>query len=806
MKPSERQFQSREGKLERLAARVTAGEVVFFIGAGFSLESEHNSTQVLIARLLARIEGLCEAIAAHFPRETVLLETVHDIRRGLGTTFWLKEKKAPEAGSHGTLFDITEPPAQGGTAAGSGAEGTPKPPSILKSNLETLARNYYLINDWTCTSFERLISSFADLFPTNQPSEAFIEEVNRRENSLLANFHAIDPFKNTWKLGRINFQWLFGLYRDSKTAGAASQRPAAGKALFLETLGFLDAEVMAGEPTHPCFRHAAESSRCRLGRRHHVLSWLAAEGLSPTLVTTNYDLLIECAYRSAGLLPTNPPPSRWVSELEPIESARQARLPINSRYPCYTRIASAVDFFGNTKTLQSALIHKMHGCVESYRIAREKEDYAMARSILPTIVFTFREIQNWRDDAWSRDFLSTLLRTRTVVFAGYSGADPVVHDTFRTVYEEMARQSALLPHASGGVAPNTAKENRPERSAGGKARAFFLDQETQREFYALEILRSASLAERDPSQNLSEHANLLTFFTIKDKVFPNLDELFTWLFHLVARHLQERALLGGMQRLAVQLFGRPCPESELNSVLASFRQLRRREHMHAVGFDRGARQPWSDNVRRRFLTCTGWTSRFLVRLLHEFELGMSLLSKPGESYLVESISRLPWYRPIMEHLEWTAWVAVLELAIRHATAVSMRRPGLWSRPGAHLEVASADSPTVLFRAGAFSATDRRPPVRRCIAIQLSTLRQIFRAKAAPRQLTAMKPIVWSLRPGAIPWWADNDPRLPKGTPSASVVWQWAALPWERWPAQIHPDVIFGSNLERDRALAAEAMK
>jgi len=64
MKPHEiRQFESCEGKLERLAARVTAGEAVFFIGAGFSLESEHNSTQVLIARLLARIEGLCEAIA-----------------------------------------------------------------------------------------------------------------------------------------------------------------------------------------------------------------------------------------------------------------------------------------------------------------------------------------------------------------------------------------------------------------------------------------------------------------------------------------------------------------------------------------------------------------------------------------------------------------------------------------------------------------------------------------------------------------------------------------------------------------------
>lgn len=53
-------------------------------------------------------------------------------------------------------------------------------------------------------------------------------------------------------------------------------------------------------------------------------------------------------------------------------------------------------------------------------------------------MFTFREIQNWRQDSWSRDLLLTLLRTRTMVFCGYSTADPVLHDTFRTVYEEMA--------------------------------------------------------------------------------------------------------------------------------------------------------------------------------------------------------------------------------------------------------------------------------------------------------------------------------------------------------------------------------
>ena len=54
------------------------------------------------------------------------------------------------------------------------------------------------------------------------------------------------------------------------------------------------------------------------------------------------------------------------------------------------------------------------------------------------MVFTYREIQHWWEDSWSWDFLRTLLRTQTIVFCGYSGADPVLHDTFRTVYEEMA--------------------------------------------------------------------------------------------------------------------------------------------------------------------------------------------------------------------------------------------------------------------------------------------------------------------------------------------------------------------------------
>src|SRR5579872_4588051 len=44
--------------LDRLADRLLSGEVVFFVGAGFSFDSEGNSTKRLLGRLLARFEGI----------------------------------------------------------------------------------------------------------------------------------------------------------------------------------------------------------------------------------------------------------------------------------------------------------------------------------------------------------------------------------------------------------------------------------------------------------------------------------------------------------------------------------------------------------------------------------------------------------------------------------------------------------------------------------------------------------------------------------------------------------------------------
>src|SRR5262245_31056862 len=74
-------------QLWRLSGRIAAGDVVFFVGAGFSLDSEHNSTGILIARLLARFEAVAEVVARTEAPDTTLAALCAELRLGLRTTF-----------------------------------------------------------------------------------------------------------------------------------------------------------------------------------------------------------------------------------------------------------------------------------------------------------------------------------------------------------------------------------------------------------------------------------------------------------------------------------------------------------------------------------------------------------------------------------------------------------------------------------------------------------------------------------------------------------------------------------------------
>ena len=111
----------------RLAERVLDGEVVFFVGSGFSIDSEKNDAKRLVGRLLAAVLAMA----------TIL------------------EKEPPHP---------DKPPADQGTArpppaASSASTATQQPKerrnrraAMTDANLRLLAREYYNFNDWAASA------------------------------------------------------------------------------------------------------------------------------------------------------------------------------------------------------------------------------------------------------------------------------------------------------------------------------------------------------------------------------------------------------------------------------------------------------------------------------------------------------------------------------------------------------------------------------------------------------------------------------------------------------------------------------
>jgi hypothetical protein len=172
---------------------------------------------------------------------------------------------------------------------------------------------------------------------------------------------------------------------------------------------------------------------------------------------------------------------------------------------------------------------------------------------------------------------------------------------------------------------------------------------------------------------------------------------------------------------------------------------------------------------------------FSVALMREYQLGESLLRHPTDTFRLFDAARYPWYRPLTETPQWTAWSAILELAIRRAAASFMGRPAAWLRPTGDIEVVEALSPTIVYRATPLRGRHRAsPPVRRALTIKLSTFWRRFAHDDPDRLFAARTPAVWELQPHTLPWWTQSDPGLPKATPAARVIWQWAAFAPDAW--------------------------
>jgi len=713
-------FPARE--MELLSERVLSGQVVFFVGAGFSLDSEGNSAKRLIRRLLIRFEAMTRHLAQApldgVPSAGAIHKHAIELRRSLRHTFDL-----PSAA------DLD--------------------PVSTEDNLKKLADSYYTFNDWICSAFTEILADCERISQSAGPDalRQARDEILKIEGKLLRpgggqkNLDEVD-------LDEPDLDCLLQLKGIDR-----------GKALFLDTMGFANEKIMGGPLFDKPLDMSPRSWTDRILDRHQVLARLAREGLCPTILTTNYDMLLEWAFRLSGLQPGG------------VQDPRRLLPP--TMFQSLIQISEATDFFRRGSAFRSALIAKIHGCSGTYR--SRKQDPQAWQAYLRSMVFTFREIQNWREDDWSRDFLRTLLRTRTLVFCGYSGMDPVLHDTFRTVYEEMARR-----RQDGVPAVPTQARQAP---------AYFLGLAGKNEFHGMEILRAATRAMGEVSPELTSHPNYLRFFLGNDKQerFPRLDELMRWLFHLVFRRCQRAALDSDLRRIATLLLGRPCAESELRRM--------RREFLLLFQSEIRAARRWDDDkpgCRRQLDRMAGWTDRFQAGILRELALAESVLRNQGPGVDFEHLRGFPWYFPALERTDWTAWAAVVEVAVRRMIAAW--RGATWTEDSDWVRPGTGAHPSILFSDG----PQRPTPVELSVRVSAfgrsgdAGLRGVLRGQT-----------LWELHPQQIPWCADRRLLLTP-TPTAKEIWAWALRDDSKLtqPERKKLSQWLGAPDERNRASAA----
>ena len=691
-------------KLTDLSERILSGKVVFFIGAGFSLDSEGNSAKRLMRRLIVRFDAITGILKKVKQSDLKggksdcnnIRKIAEELRQGLVATFDLPNKNI--------LID--------------------------DKNIAALSQSYYQINDWICSAYSLILNQMKNF--KDEKKERFCKEISRRENELLKSskddnvpLEAIDIDKYV----------TLNPYE-------------AGKALFLDTMGFDNTGIMGGSPLEQDINKVLKSYHRRLLKRHHILARLAREGLANPLITTNYDLLLEGAYRLAGFIPLeqgiNKPGTKVL-------------------YPYFECIADAGHFFNYGYAHRTAVITKIHGCVNRYRFTKKEQCTGPVKKnkrasktdnnagnnywarYLPSMVFTFREIQNWREDAWSRDYVRTLLRTHTIVFCGYSGADPVLHDTFRSVYEEMEKQHKRCVPVSKKISTKV------------KTPAFFFGLRGKKGFHGMEILRAASKAVGMEPYEITNHENYLQFYKNKEKdKFPNLDELMLWLYHLTCREIQNQCLENNLQQISMILLGHPCPLRELEIIKAEFRLL--------LGKEKECAACWEDKSqnRRALYRVTNWSEYFHTGLLKEYASAEDQMQVQGVRSKIGDKSSPSWYYPFTEKPGWTAWAVVVEIALRKMISAWQGCFDNWNENNNLLETLPSVIPALSFSLD----SKRKTPI--LLEIKLSGAGSI----KFPLKISGAfsKKRTWFLNEEAIPWFKKDC----RSIPGAKTIWKWAA--------------------------------
>ena len=690
--------------LLRLAHKVLEGDVVFFFGSGASYDSEKNSAARLIRRLLLRVQ----ACAMSLGRDG------EDVLRNLVSIFDLRL-----IGDDPAVAELKKRDLQF-TAADRSA------PRFLFSAEDVdqrLSRDFYESNEWFCQAFVRLLEIIAER--TDAARTQLIGDIAKCEEALRLSLGA--KVEDAVPLSPIAEELLALLEH------GGARRADAGKALFLDTMGFDDLRIMGGDPEGP-LRKVQESYQARLLPRHTVVARFAREGWCPETLTTNFDMLLEGAFRLAGFRVGRKQhdfPPTLVNEFE--------------------AIASRIEFYTRAKAYRTAVLVKMHGCTKPHRV--RPLDPAKLSDYLRSMVFTYREIQNWRTDSWAADYLRTLLRTRVVVFCGYSVRDPVIHDTFRTIYEEMAGAHRGAP------------VDRPAKDAP----AFFLaarENSTRLEYHGTAVLQAASAAVgARRAEAFGAHPNYLTCL-YRGGAFPDLDEMFRWLFHMTFRLRQHECLRADFPRALRLLLGRrtPVADREVTAVRAGFSRL--------VARERRAARLWTPDAasRRAHGAQCAWTETFHTALLREFACGELVRTRSGPGFELGCMRECAWYFPSMQDAAWTCWGAVLELALHHLAKAA----------GATIRAADCQRPTVFLQD---PAQFRQTPS--ALTIHLAGF---DRPGTLPNVAGhPWRRVFWELNTADAPWPRPEQcaftPRgqgspalLRTAPPHAEEIWQWALKP------------------------------
>lgn len=687
--------------LEELAQRIRAGEVVFFVGSGFSIDSEGMTAREIVWRFWIRLEGLC--FHAGLGQE--------------GETEWQSFKARFLSGKHS---DAKLPAT------------LPKEPSVppkLEEAVIALAENYYELNDWLCDAYGRLlICCRKKPNHKNLLNTMYLWEADAR--NAIRGGPKVAPSRIPDQVLEIASDAL-----KHPSISHADQR-ALGKLALMAAFGFFDEKVLAGRCQGADSKSQETLDRIygdRLRLRHHVLARLAREGYCPTLITTNFDLLLEGALGLSGLA-------------EERHSESQANAPTESlsvQIPRYDVISDPSGFYQRGKAFRTATLLKIHGCAGRMReeINKEPKTVTARAPYLRQVVYTYREIQNWRLDHWTADLLRTLLRTRALVFAGYSTMDPVVHDTFRSVYEEMERNARENGGGSGGNGAGNSKKKAPAYYLG------WSDGDHSVSFHADQVLRSASRAvEHSPEEG--SHPHYLRYGKPNSQHLT-LDETMGLVAHEVFRAQQMEALKTELAALVARLTGGRRPKEEVRAFLKAFSEFRDQELetvRKAFLMTNGPESTSSDRAeaRRVLRRALGWSMGFHPALRREWALALALGQRHengtfGAAALANQMRQKDWYFPASERPGWTAWSAVLEMALMNM-AKALCRDGSFEVEATHDGLPTVTLPY---------AVTGSVPSRLSLTLQLGGLDRLDKPPT-----TAGHPsrrVVWTFPEDALPW-------------------------------------------------------